>query len=211
MASRTIAPLARLAALATAGALVLGACSSSKGGAVQAGKGPVGGVTTPGATGATTAPSSTGTGSANAGTANAGTATTGTIGPASTAPSSRPPPVATTTSAPGPTTTLAPLPVVGSGANGTITAGPTCPVERAGQPCPPQPVQADIDARDGSGRTVASTHSDSAGRYALSLAPGSYTLVVVTSNGWPRCPQTPVTVHPGQVTRADISCDTGIR
>jgi hypothetical protein len=84
-------------------------------------------------------------------------------------------------------------------------------VEQAGQPCPPRPVSAEVDARNGSGSTVATTTSDSSGYYALGLAPGDYTLVVVTSNGWPRCPDTPVTVRPGAATRADISCDTGIR
>jgi hypothetical protein len=45
----------------------------------------------------------------------------------------------------------------------------------------------------------------------MGLAAGSYTLVVVTPSGFPRCPDTPVTVQPGAPTHADISCDTGIR
>ena len=115
----------------------------------------------------------------------------------------------TTTSAP--TTTVAPPPPAGTGAYGSVLAGPTCPVERAGQPCPPQPVAAEVDGRDANGRTVASTHTDSAGHYRLALAPGSYILVAVTGTTFPRCPATPVTVTPGPAVRQDVNCDTGIR
>jgi hypothetical protein len=84
-------------------------------------------------------------------------------------------------------------------------------VERPDQPCPPRPVAARVDAQDASGRTVATTHTDQAGGYSLSLAAGSYTLVAVTGQTYPRCPPTSVTVRSGGPTRADISCDTGIR
>ena len=98
-----------------------------------------------------------------------------------------------------------------SGAYGYVTAGPSCPVERVGQPCPPRPVSARVQARDAAGSTAASTTTDTQGHYALRLLPGTYTLTVVTSAGWPRCPNTPVTVSAGAPSRADISCDTGIR
>ncbi|MGH7746595.1 MAG: carboxypeptidase-like regulatory domain-containing protein [Candidatus Dormibacteria bacterium] len=98
-----------------------------------------------------------------------------------------------------------------TGAYGHVTAGPTCPVERPDHPCPPRPVAARVDAQDGSGHTVATTTTDQAGAYSLRLPPGTYTLVVVTGSTSPRCQPTPVTVHPGGPTRADISCDTGIR
>lgn len=117
---------------------------------------------------------------------------------------------------PGPTgtgTTPSPpvAPPSGTGAFGYVTAGPTCPVERPDQPCPPQPVSARVVAHGPRGATVASTHSDSSGRYALDLPPGSYVLVVGAASGWPLCPDTPVTVKPGSAARADVSCDTGIR
>jgi hypothetical protein len=118
---------------------------------------------------------------------------------------------AATTTTTEPTTTLAPPPPPGTGVYGMVVAGPTCPVQRVGQPCPPQPVAAEIDARDPNGHTVATTRSDSAGRYRLSLAPGSYILVVVTGAVFPRCPATPVTVTSGPPVRQDINCDTGIR
>jgi len=55
------------------------------------------------------------------------------------------------------------------------------------------------------------TQSDTNGDYRLTLAAGQYTLVVVTSNSFPRCPNTALTVTDGPPSRADISCDTGIR
>jgi hypothetical protein len=58
---------------------------------------------------------------------------------------------------------------------------------------------------------VASTTSDSYGRYALALLSGSYTLVVVAPSSWPRCPDISVAVLSGSAIRADVSCDTGIR
>jgi hypothetical protein len=119
----------------------------------------------------------------------------------------------TTFHRPGPTstTTMAPSPPPGSGVYGYVTAGPTCPVEQASHPCPPEAVSAELDARDAAGTDVGSTRSDSSGRYALALPAGSYSLLVVTGSGGPRCPDTPVTVASGRAARADIACDTGIR
>ncbi len=153
-------------------------------------------------------------GSGTPGTATVGvstaTAGTGTVSPGTSAPPTTLP--SSTTSGPSPTPTPPPLlPASGTGAYGYVSAGPTCPVEKKDEPCPPRAVSETVTARDASGGTVATTHSDSHGRYGLDLAPGSYTLVVVTTSGWPRCPDTAVTVRPGSPTRADISCDTGIR
>ena len=61
------------------------------------------------------------------------------------------------------------------------------------------------------GRVKASTHTDAAGRYALRLPSGKYTLVAVTKQRYPRCAERTVTVRAEHVTRAAITCDTGIR
>jgi hypothetical protein len=100
--------------------------------------------------------------------------------------------------------------VAASGVVGTVTASPTCPVEVAGKPCPPRAVSAEIDVRDRNGATVAKTTSSADGKYRIALAPGEYMLVVVTDT-FPLCPETPVSVKSGLFTTADISCDTGIR
>lgn len=150
-------------------------------------------------------------GSAIVGSGTTATAGTGTATPAS---STTPTPAASTTnSAPSPPAPTPPpvLPASGTGAYGYVMAGPTCPVERPDRPCPPRPVSETITVRTASGATVASTHSDAHGRYAIDLTPGTYTLVVATGSILPRCPDTRVTVNPGSATRADISCDTGIR
>jgi hypothetical protein len=88
------------------------------------------------------------------------------------------------------------------------TSGATCPVEVAGRPCEPQPVSAEIDARDRKGRTVAKTTSSTGGRYRLELKPGNYLLVV--TNTFPLCPEPSVDVRYGIYTTEDIVCDTGI-
>ena len=94
---------------------------------------------------------------------------------------------------------------------GRVTAGPTCPVERVGHPCPPAPVAATVQAKTSRGRVAASTHTDANGRYSLHLPSGSYTLVAVTSKPLPRCSPVKVSVKANRSTRAAISCDSGIR
>jgi len=149
-----------------------------------------------------------------AATASGGTAT---VGPASTinatpgAGVSTPPTTVPPLPPPSPSSTRPPPAPGGSGAYGYITAGPTCPVERPDQPCPPRPVAAHIQAQDSSGRNVGATDSDSGGRYLLALPPGTYTLTATTGTSWPHCQPTQVIVHAGSPTRADITCDTGIR
>lgn len=91
-----------------------------------------------------------------------------------------------------------------------MAAGPTCPVEQVGKPCPPAPVRATVEARIGA-RTVGSGQTSATGMYTFAVPPGSYTLVVVGSGPFPRCPDTPAQVSPGAVTAVNILCDTGIR
>jgi len=93
---------------------------------------------------------------------------------------------------------------------GRVTAGPTCPVERGGDPCPERPVVAEVQAR-AAGRVVASSRSRADGTYRLELAGGTYTVVATTPNELPRCADRIVAVTEAHTTIADISCDTGIR
>jgi len=108
-------------------------------------------------------------------------------------------------------TTTSSRPPAGPVLYGTVTAGPTCPVERPDHPCPPRPVAATIEVRRPDGTTAAATRSDAAGAFRIAVAPGSYTVIVVTGGVLPRCPRTPVNVSPSASTKVDISCDTGIR
>jgi hypothetical protein len=100
---------------------------------------------------------------------------------------------------------------VTTGVQGTISAGPTCPVEREGQPCPPSPVEAHIDVIASDGRRSAQAASDADGRFSVLVVPGRYTLHVSGTGPFPVCPDTAVAVpDEGTVTR-DIVCDSGIR
>jgi hypothetical protein len=99
---------------------------------------------------------------------------------------------------------------VGGTVIGQVTAGPTCPVERFAQPCPPHPVTADVQARV-QGRVVASRRSDADGTFRLQLPSGTYTLVATTDSVLPRCDPLTVFVTEAQTTSADITCDTGVR
>jgi len=132
-------------------------------------------------------------------TVNAVSGTDGTT-PTTTLP--RPPPTSATVPPPAP---------AGSSVYGYVTAGPTCPVERPDQPCPPRPLAAHIQAQDPAGHIVGVAESDSGGRYLLALPAGRYTVTASSGTTYPHCQPTPVTVGGGAPTRADISCDTGIR
>ncbi len=127
--------------------------------------------------------------------------------PLRSAPPSRPPEAPTVTTAP-PTTQTAPP--ADTGVRGTVTAGPSCPVETPDRPCPPRPVAGRVEARSGSGGLAASTATD-AGAYVLRLPPGTYTITVVTGAVLPRCPAVTVAVPASGTATADIACDSGIR
>lgn len=96
--------------------------------------------------------------------------------------------------------------------SGSVTAGPTCPVERAGHPCPPTPVHGIVVATFVGSAKETNARIEAGGRYAITLLPGRYTFSVLDTGGeWPRCPSLPVTLKAGPPVRVDIACDTGIR
>jgi hypothetical protein len=108
------------------------------------------------------------------------------------------------------TTTLAGA--AGSGVEGTVAASPTCPVERADQPCPPRPVETEVRLVRGDGTVAARARSGADGRWRVEVAPGRYRLEADYPAGPGRgCTPIEVTVEKGRFTPADVSCDTGIR
>lgn len=136
---------------------------------------------------------------------------TGAPAPTPTSPAASPSPAAASTSPPSASPSPAQSPTApGSGIAGTVAAGPTCPVEQVGKACPPAPVTATVEARIGA-RIVGSARTSATGTYRMAVPPGSYSVVVVGSGPFPRCPDTPATVSPGAVTTVNIRCDTGIR
>ena len=97
-----------------------------------------------------------------------------------------------------------------SGIFGTVTAGPTCPVERAGSPCPPAPWVGTVRATDDAGH-LNETRTDDKGEYTLTLPPGSYEVVAITDGELPTSRSVTIDVQPGHPIRVDLTVDTGIR
>ncbi|MBI1826162.1 MAG: hypothetical protein HY287_04155 [Planctomycetes bacterium] len=100
-----------------------------------------------------------------------------------------------------------------SGIRGTVTLGPTCPVEMPGQSCV-EPYQADLRIECPNGSTVTTVRSDSEGRFEVKLPPGDYTVVPLDAD-----PQSPlptastvdVTVPANEFSELQVQYDTGIR
>lgn len=148
----------------------------------------------------------TSTAEATSTTAARDTGTASTVAPPEGTSATIPP---TSSSVPPPPETRPPG---GSGVFGKVTAGPTCPVAQAENPCDPRPVDAEIEARTSTGAVVATTHTDDTGAYDLQLAPATYTLVAATgSTPLPRCTPITITIAAGETAQANIDCDTGIR
>jgi hypothetical protein len=96
---------------------------------------------------------------------------------------------------------------------GSVLLGPTCPVERISSPCPPH-VLADtrVEALDMNGDLRASVVSDADGRFEMQLDPGEYVLTAVIEGDTARSAKgSSVRVRSGEVTRANVLVDSGIR
>jgi hypothetical protein len=91
---------------------------------------------------------------------------------------------------------------------GTITLGPTTPVCRVDQPCD-GPFVGTFVVRQGV-LTVATFTTDSAGAFAVRLAPGTY-VVAPTGSSFLAAQQRTVTVGSDSVTVVHLGFDTGIR
>jgi hypothetical protein len=103
-----------------------------------------------------------------------------------------------------------------TGVRGTVTAGPTCPVERD----PPDPACAPrlvggavLVFTDANGAGVARTTSAADGTFAVELAPGAYRVTAEPVDGLMGTPDPmDVVVEAGQpMTELQVSYDTGIR
>ncbi len=119
---------------------------------------------------------------------------------------------ATTTASSKVSTTATTRPQAGrSGVDGTVTSGPTCPVERPDQPCPPRPLAIHLTALAADGREAGATDSAADGTFHLDLPAGRYVLHAASSRTPPTCRDTDVAVPDRARVVADISCDSGIR
>jgi len=99
----------------------------------------------------------------------------------------------------------------GTGIEGQVFIGPTCPVVRIDTPCPDRPFQAMLSVLNAQGKRVARFQTDADGRFRVSLAPGTYTLAPESSDAMTHAPQQAFTVVPGQFTKLTVAYDSGIR
>jgi hypothetical protein len=101
----------------------------------------------------------------------------------------------------------------GTGIQGVVHSGPTCPVERINSPCPPRPLAATIVVRDTAGHEVARTRSGADGLFKVDVAPGTYTVVGLNigSSMLPRPIPTTATVTSGGYVTINVEYDSGIR
>jgi len=101
-----------------------------------------------------------------------------------------------------------------SGIRGVAQVGPQCPVEQVGSPCPDRPIATTIDVyTSGTKDLVAQTKSDSNGMFEVSVPPGTYDVVVVSTGagGFPVPQPTTVTVRAGEFVHIVLEFDSGIR
>lgn len=98
---------------------------------------------------------------------------------------------------------------------GTVVAGPTCPVERAENHCPPKPVpNREVRIETTGGTLAATVTTDGQGHFTVALAPGSYVVRVTMTPGLIGMRQTQVPqvqIVAGQTVHVQIELDTGIR
>jgi hypothetical protein len=101
----------------------------------------------------------------------------------------------------------------GTGIQGMVQVGPTCPVERINSPCPPHPLAATVVVRDGAGAEVTRFNSGADGRFKVDLQPGTYRLTGLTigSSPLPRPIPISVSVIQGTYTAVNVEYDSGIR
>ena len=94
---------------------------------------------------------------------------------------------------------------------GTVTSAPTCPVERVGSPCPPRPVAGATVEVDRGDSVVATTRTDTAGRFRVGVPAGHYTVVAHNIGGYRSTASSAVDVVAGTTATADLTVDSGIR
>jgi Carboxypeptidase regulatory-like domain len=98
-----------------------------------------------------------------------------------------------------------------SGIRGQALAGPQCPVEVEGSPCPDAPWQGTIVAVDVDSGDRSTVESDVDGRFRLALEPGTYELTIGSDGTPPFAKPQRVSVREGEYTDVTIAVDTGIR
>jgi hypothetical protein len=106
-------------------------------------------------------------------------------------------------------------PTTNSGIEEQALAGPTCPVERIGSPCPERPVpDATVEVWNAQcTKKLLTFTADGEGHFRVALPPGDYYLIPprVEAQQFPVGHPQNVTVDEGRFTVITIEYDTGIR
>lgn len=101
-----------------------------------------------------------------------------------------------------------------SGVRGSVSLGPTCPVERIppDPQCVDKPYATTISVYH-AGRSVPYLigNSDATGVFQFPLPPGAYMLTARVGTTLPRCSTVSVIIIANAYATTTISCDTGIR
>lgn len=114
----------------------------------------------------------------------------------------------------GPNCKIPACPTLASGIEGKVTLGPTCPVERIPPDpnCADKPYQATVIVKTADGQTEITRFTSQAnGTFKQALKPGTYLLVPVSAQVYPRGLQQTVAVSENTYTQVTITYDTGIR
>lgn len=98
-----------------------------------------------------------------------------------------------------------------SGIRGRALAGPQCPVEVAGSPCPDRPWEGVVVATNAETGERTSVRTGGDGRFAIALDPGTYELTIRSDGGPPTARPQTVSVVAGAYTDVTVAVDTGIR
>lgn len=100
-----------------------------------------------------------------------------------------------------------------SGIRGTVTIGPTCPVETdPPQPeCAPRPYSGVFIVTTESGERIKTFRSDADGRFSVALDPGVYVVAMESESGLPFLKPLEFVVFANAYTELDFMADSGIR
>lgn len=94
---------------------------------------------------------------------------------------------------------------------GRVQSAPSCPVERAGHPCPPRPVVGGSVLALHARHIVASTHTGAGGRFQLRVDAGRYVIRATNTGALATTAQKTVDVAAGATIRVTLVVDSGIR
>lgn len=97
------------------------------------------------------------------------------------------------------------------GIRGTVTIGPTCPVQREGESCVRPFATVLFLRRVGSSAAPRTLRSGTDGRFTVALAVGRYRLTPRNGKPYPRAAAQTVSVRAGRYTRVSVDYDSGIR